>query len=166
EAHARRRASGQPRSSDVALGIEVPSADQSRRHDCDLQPSVSEPRANVWDARRRAQRRQADVRRQAVRDRRAPLPGNLRRRGRRGGDRIGSSPMATTLAPPSAPPPEVIRSARAELARRESPRRRIIRLVLLLISIAVLVRGWMVTEIDLGKLANAPNAAPILKALV
>src|SRR5438105_8728571 len=74
--------------------------------------------------------------------------------------------MATTLAPPSAPPPEVVRSARAELARRESPRRRIIRLVILLISIVVLVRGWMVTEIDLGKLANAPNAAPILKALV
>src|SRR5438105_11701235 len=74
--------------------------------------------------------------------------------------------MATTLAPPSAPPPEVVRSARAELARRESPRRRIIRLVVLLISIAVLVRGWMVTDIDLGKLSNAPNAAPILKALV
>jgi phosphonate transport system permease protein len=30
----------------------------------------------------------------------------------------------------------------------------------------VLVKGWLVTDIDLGKLANAPNAAPILKALV
>jgi phosphonate transport system permease protein len=77
--------------------------------------------------------------------------------------------MATTLgqAPPSGPPrTEIIGSARAALARRENLRTRILRLVVLLIALAVLVRGWMVTEIDLGKLTNAPNAAPILKALV
>jgi phosphonate transport system permease protein len=38
--------------------------------------------------------------------------------------------------------------------------------VVLAVAVAILARGWMVTEIDLGKLANAPNAAPILKALV
>src|SRR5918911_124113 len=82
--------------------------------------------------------------------------------------------MATTLGQPSspAPPPagpsspQVVRSARAALARRESPRRRLVRLLVLLLGLAVLVKGWMVTEIDLGKLTNAPNAAPILKALV
>ena len=76
--------------------------------------------------------------------------------------------MATTLGqPPTAPPgAEVVRSARAELARREDPRRRILRLVILIVAAAVLVKGWLVTDIDLGKLANAPNAAPILKALV
>lgn len=77
--------------------------------------------------------------------------------------------MATTLgqAPPSRPPrTELAGSARAALARREHPRTRILRLVVLLVAVAVLVRGWMVTEIDLGKLTNAPNAAPILKALV
>ena len=82
--------------------------------------------------------------------------------------------MATTLphppgtgAPPSGPPLERIpvESARSALAVRESPRRRIIRLVLVVIALAVLVKGWAVTDIDLGKLANAPNAAPILKAL-
>jgi phosphonate ABC transporter permease subunit PhnE len=41
-----------------------------------------------------------------------------------------------------------------------------VRLVVLLVAAVVLVRGWMVTEIDLGKLSNAQNAAPILKALV
>jgi phosphonate transport system permease protein len=81
--------------------------------------------------------------------------------------------VATTLGQPStaAPPPgsasaDVIRSARAELARREDPRRRLLRLVMLVIAAAVLVKGWLVTDIDLGKLANAPNAAPILKALI
>src|SRR5919201_3347308 len=81
--------------------------------------------------------------------------------------------MATTLgqpsspAPPGGPPsPEVVRSARAELARREDPRSRTVRLVILVFAAAVLVKGWLVTDIDLGKLANAPNAAPILKALV
>jgi phosphonate transport system permease protein len=81
--------------------------------------------------------------------------------------------MATSLGQPStpAPPagpssPEVVRSARSALARREDPRRRLVRLVVLLVAAAVLVKGWLVTDIDLGKLANAPNAAPILKALV
>ena len=77
--------------------------------------------------------------------------------------------MATTLgqAPPSGPPrTELGGSARAALARRENTRTRILRVVVLLVAVAVLVRGWMVTEIDLGKLTNAPNAAPILKALV
>ena len=81
--------------------------------------------------------------------------------------------MATTLGQPSipAPPagpssPEVVGSARAALARREDPRKRLVRLVILLVAAAVLVKGWLVTDIDLGKLANAPNAAPILKALV
>src|SRR3981081_1200129 len=83
--------------------------------------------------------------------------------------------MATTIgtpAPAPAPPPtspgsyDGLRSARAALSRPESPRRRILRLLALLIAVVVLVRGWMVTEIDLGKLSNAPNAAPILKALV
>ena len=81
--------------------------------------------------------------------------------------------MATTLgqpsstAPPSGPPTtEVVRSARAALAQRESPRARILRLLVLLVGLLVLVRGWMVTDIDLGKLTNAPNAAPILRALL
>jgi phosphonate transport system permease protein len=81
--------------------------------------------------------------------------------------------MATTVRQPStAPPPstppsaDLVRSARAELARRDDPRTRILRLVILLVAAAVLVKGWLVTDIDLGKLTNAPNAAPILKALV
>ena len=80
--------------------------------------------------------------------------------------------MATTLGPPSgvAPPPgqppDRSKSARAELARREDPTARIVRVVLLLVALLVLVRGWMVTEIDLGKLTNASNAGPILKALL
>lgn len=84
--------------------------------------------------------------------------------------------MATTVGPPAgadAPPPlttpasyDSLRSARAALARHQSPRTRIVRLVVLLLAMVVLVRGWMVTEIDLGKLSNAQNAAPILKALV
>src|SRR5579859_7808092 len=84
--------------------------------------------------------------------------------------------MATTVGPPtgaSAPPPTTspaaydgLRSARAALSRHDSLRRRIIRLVVLLVAAAVLARGWMVTGIDLGKLSNAQNAAPILKALV
>jgi phosphonate ABC transporter permease subunit PhnE len=81
--------------------------------------------------------------------------------------------MATTIGTPApAPPPtspgsyDHLRSARAALTRPESPRTRVIRLALLAVAVVVLVRGWMVTEIDLGKLSNAPNAAPILKALV
>src|SRR5712691_3841408 len=82
--------------------------------------------------------------------------------------------MATTIGTPTpATPPtgpaaafDVQRSARAELARRENPRTRILRLVILVVSILILVRGWMVTEIDLGKLANAQSAGPILRALL
>ncbi len=81
--------------------------------------------------------------------------------------------MATTLGQPSraAPPqppvaPGALGSARAALAARESPRRRIVRLLLLLSAVAVLVKGWMVTDINLGMLTNAPNAAPILKSLL
>ena len=81
--------------------------------------------------------------------------------------------MATTIGTPTpATPPtgpasyDGLRSARAALRRSESSRARIIRLLVLLIAVVVLVRGWMVTEIDLGKLSNAQNAAPILKALV
>ena len=77
--------------------------------------------------------------------------------------------MATTLgpsAPPGPPHLEPTRSARAALSRRENPRARIVRALVVLVGVAVLVRGWMVTEIDLGKLTNAPNAAPILKALL
>jgi phosphonate transport system permease protein len=81
--------------------------------------------------------------------------------------------VATVVGPPSSPPsgepprtPDSSGSARATLAARESPRRRIVRLLILLIAMGVLVKGWMVTDIDLGKLANAPNAAPILKSLV
>ena len=77
--------------------------------------------------------------------------------------------MATTLRePPSLEPapPGDGKSARALLAARESLPRRILRFLLLLIGLAVLVAGWQVTGIDLGKLTNAPNAAPILKALV
>ena len=40
------------------------------------------------------------------------------------------------------------------------------RLLLLMLAIVVLAKGWAVTDIDLGKLANAPNAVPILKALL
>lgn len=72
--------------------------------------------------------------------------------------------MTTSVRHPATSDVEV--SARAALARRESPRRRIVRLVVLLVSAAVLVKAWLVTDIDLGKLANAPNAAPILKALI
>jgi len=79
--------------------------------------------------------------------------------------------MATTLPQPPdtrAPPPssEAGASARAALAAHESPRRRIVRLLILVVAVAVLAKGWVVTDIDLGKLANAPNAAPILKSLL
>jgi phosphonate transport system permease protein len=76
--------------------------------------------------------------------------------------------MATLLGPSSAPPtgPDLKGSARSALAFRESPVRRVIRVVVLVIALGVLVAGWRVTDIDLGKLTNAPNAAPILKALV
>jgi phosphonate ABC transporter permease subunit PhnE len=52
------------------------------------------------------------------------------------------------------------------LAVRESPRKRIVRLLILVVAVAVLAKGWAVTDIDLGKLANAPNATPILKSLL
>jgi phosphonate transport system permease protein len=77
--------------------------------------------------------------------------------------------MATTLREPESPQSAAsadTRSARALLAEHESPRRRILRLLVLLIAVGVLVEGWMVTGIDLGKLTNAPNASPILKALL
>ena len=62
--------------------------------------------------------------------------------------------MATTLgpssgvAPPPGQPPDHSKSARQELARREDPTARIVRVVLLLVAVLVLVRGWMVTEIE------------------
>ena len=75
-----------------------------------------------------------------------------------------------TPAPASRLPREVDdisgRSARAILSRRDPPTVQIARLVILLISIVVLVAGWRVTDIDLSKLANAPNASRILLALV
>src|SRR5438105_5352515 len=81
--------------------------------------------------------------------------------------------MATTLgqssraAPPQPPvAPDALGSARAALAVRQSLRRRIVRLLLLLVALAVLVKGWMVTDINLGMLTKAPNAAPILKSLL
>jgi phosphonate transport system permease protein len=81
--------------------------------------------------------------------------------------------MATTLGSPRdtssgklPPMPPGTRSARAELARREDPRKRLLRLLVLLLTLLVLVRGWIVTDIDLGKLTNASNAGPILKALL
>jgi len=80
--------------------------------------------------------------------------------------------MATIVTPPTQEPPrepsrrEDAASAWAALAGRESPRRQIIRLVVLVVAIAVLVQGWMVTDINLGKLANAANAGPILGALL
>src|SRR3954454_18091866 len=83
--------------------------------------------------------------------------------------------MATTLPQPSdtsgspaglPPDRDAFGSARKALAARESPRRRVARLLLLVLAIVVLAKGWAVTDIDLGKLANAPNAVPILKALL
>lgn len=78
--------------------------------------------------------------------------------------------MATTVRTPppasSRTPTVDARSARAALARRENPRERLVRLVLVLIAFGVFALGWRVTDIDLGKLANASNAGPILKALV
>ncbi|HET6315281.1 MAG TPA: hypothetical protein VFG86_02405, partial [Chloroflexota bacterium] len=58
------------------------------------------------------------------------------------------------------------REARAILTKKEPLKKQLLRLGIILLSLVVLVRGWMVTDIDLKKLANAPNAAPILKALV
>jgi phosphonate transport system permease protein len=63
-------------------------------------------------------------------------------------------------------PDGTTQSAREALRRREDRTAQLVRLGILAVSIAVLVRGWMVTEIDLGKLANAPNAGRILTALV
>jgi phosphonate transport system permease protein len=59
-----------------------------------------------------------------------------------------------------------VQSARAALTRREDPKTRLIRLVILVVAGLVLVRGWVVTDIDLRKLSNAQNAGPILKALL
>ncbi len=80
--------------------------------------------------------------------------------------------MSTTVgAPRPASPPRSAddlrgTSARALLARQESPARKLLRLVVLGIAVAMLVAGWRVTEIDLGKLSNAANAGRILTALV
>src|ERR1700704_4579947 len=81
--------------------------------------------------------------------------------------------MATSIEEPTGgtPPPGVVSphdgpSARALLARPQSARTRVFRLLLLVIGVGVLVRGWMVTDIDLGKLTNASNSGPILKSLL
>ncbi|GAC1314914.1 MAG: hypothetical protein NVSMB2_05200 [Chloroflexota bacterium] len=80
--------------------------------------------------------------------------------------------MVTTLgggapaAPETPPPTDVVRSARAELARRENPRRTALRLAIVAVALAVFVKGWAVTGIDLGKLSHAANAGPIVRALV
>ncbi|HLZ25927.1 MAG TPA: phosphonate ABC transporter, permease protein PhnE [Chloroflexota bacterium] len=82
--------------------------------------------------------------------------------------------MSATLGPPNAsvtpPAPDsnqdVAASARTLLRRREDPRKRLLRAALLVLGVLILVRGWMVTDIDLGKLTNASNAGPILKALL
>jgi phosphonate transport system permease protein len=82
--------------------------------------------------------------------------------------------VSTTVGQPapasSSPPPLPVdgsgRSARAILAQQHNRSAQIVRLVVLVVAAVVLVRGWVVTEINLGKLANAQNAGPILKALV
>jgi phosphonate transport system permease protein len=78
---------------------------------------------------------------------------------------IGQADTPTPSSRPPSPADDTL-SARALLAQRESPRRRLVRLALVLVVAAVLVKGWAVTDIDLGKLSNAANALPILKALV
>src|ERR1700730_15162887 len=81
--------------------------------------------------------------------------------------------MATSTEEPTrgAPPSDVLsphegRSARALLARPQSARTRSFRVLILVIGVGVLVGGWMVTDIDLGKLTNASNAGPILRSLL
>src|SRR5689334_692390 len=82
--------------------------------------------------------------------------------------------MATTVPQPkpsgTAPTPphpyDSMRSARAALSKKESPRRQILRVLILVVAIVVLAEGWVVTDINLGKLANAAQAGPILKALL
>ncbi|MDQ3811372.1 MAG: phosphonate ABC transporter, permease protein PhnE, partial [Chloroflexota bacterium] len=82
--------------------------------------------------------------------------------------------MSTTVgrsAPPQSIPPVAAadgagRSAREALRRRRSATAQVVRLVILLLALAILVRGWQVTDINLARLANAPNAGPILRALV
>jgi phosphonate transport system permease protein len=81
--------------------------------------------------------------------------------------------MATSIGEPvgGAPPPDVPsgtdpRSARAILAMRPDPLGRVIRVALVVAALGILARGWVVTDIDLGKLTNASNAGPILKALL
>jgi phosphonate transport system permease protein len=77
------------------------------------------------------------------------------------------SPAPPAPTPPTSSVDDVSgQSARAILARREPRSTQIVRLLILLLSVVVLIRGWVVTDIDLAKLANAPNAGPILKALV
>jgi phosphonate transport system permease protein len=71
------------------------------------------------------------------------------------------------VSSPTRSPDEITpREARAILTRKEPLKNQLIRLGIILLSVLVLIRGWMVTDIDLRKLANAPNAAPILLALV
>ncbi len=81
--------------------------------------------------------------------------------------------MATTIGQPSDTEPRPDHtldyanvSARELLTRRPSTRSRIIRLLILVVAIAVFINGWIITDIQPGKLANAANAGPILKALV
>src|SRR5436305_9901338 len=57
-------------------------------------------------------------------------------------------------------------TARALRARRESPWKRAVRFLILLITLVILVLAWQVTGIDPRKLTNAANAGPILSALV
>jgi phosphonate transport system permease protein len=75
------------------------------------------------------------------------------------------APLAST--PPTRSVDDVTgRSARAILANKEPRSAQIVRLVVFVLALVVLFRGWVVTDIDLAKLANAPNAGPILKALI
>jgi phosphonate transport system permease protein len=81
--------------------------------------------------------------------------------------------MATSIgepvggtSPPGLPAGKDRESARAILAMRRDPWSRVIRLVVILVALGILARGWVVTDIDPGKLTNASNALPILKALL
>ncbi|MBV9545524.1 MAG: phosphonate ABC transporter, permease protein PhnE [Chloroflexi bacterium] len=77
--------------------------------------------------------------------------------------------MATTFRTPRSaerPPTVDVPSARAALAPKEDTRTRLLRLAIVIVAFGVFVLGWRVTDINLGKLANAANAGPILKALV
>jgi phosphonate transport system permease protein len=78
--------------------------------------------------------------------------------------------MSTTIGRPAPSAPVVADSsgvsARAILARKTKRTAQIARLFGLLVAVAVLTLGWRVTDINVGKLANAQNAGPILRALV